>query len=417
MTDTMKRAKEKQLMERDMVSRSNVLIESKSSTSLFERKLLNIAIAKAFIEDGELIARVSTKDVKNYLHISGNSIYTRLKEVSKETLGHVVSIEDDEKENFIMFNVVNKCEYRDGIFTTRFTKEMKPHIYNLKKDYTRMSLDVLCSFKSLFTTRIYEILRTQYYRFDRESCEELIVPRPPKNPYSIAELKFTLNVVDANVSKPVKRLVEQGKFEEALEEIKDAPFADWRNFRRKVLEVAKKELEESEYSEICFEYEPVKAGKGGKVTGIRFFVRKNPNCIHHSDLKRMPGMADEMKEVAPDVLEAKKPKVNEKLILEVADMFGSEPVTIQDIRVLLQVSNNKPDVIKKAFQMAKQQSYINNLIGWMRRCIEEKWYETENLAMFKGKTIEESQITLDLYQEYLEERKHQKEMENESGGA
>ena len=234
----MKKSKEKELIERDMVSRSNVLIESKSSTSLFERKLLNIAIAKAYIEDGELIARVSTKDVKNYLHISGNSIYTRLKEVSKETLGHVVSIEDDEKENFIMFNVVNKCEYRDGVFTTRFTKEMKPHIYNLKKDYTRMSLDVLCSFKSLFTTRIYEILRTQYYRFEREKSEELIVPRPPKSPYSIAELKFTLNVVDANGSKAVKRLVEQGRFEEALNEIKDAPFEDWRNFRRKVLELS-----------------------------------------------------------------------------------------------------------------------------------------------------------------------------------
>ena len=115
-----------------------------------------------------------------------------------------------------MFNVVNKCEYRDGVFTTRFTKEMKPHIYNLKKDYTRMSLDVLCSFKSLFTTRVYEILRTQYYRFDREQCDQLIVPRPPKNPYTIAELKFTLNVVDANASKAVKRLVEQGRFEEAL---------------------------------------------------------------------------------------------------------------------------------------------------------------------------------------------------------
>lgn len=103
-----------------------------------------------------------------------------------------------------------------------------------------MSLDVLCSFKSLFTTRVYEILRTQYYRFDREQCDQLIVPRPPKNPYTIAELKFTLNVVDANASKAVKRLVEQGRFEEALAEIKDAPFEDWRNFRRKVLEVAKK---------------------------------------------------------------------------------------------------------------------------------------------------------------------------------
>lgn len=404
MTEITKKSKEKQLMERDTVSRSNMLIESKSSTSLFERKLLNIAIAKAYIEDGELIAKVSTKDVKNYLHITGNSIYSRLKEVSKETLGHVVSIEDDEKENFIMFNVVNKCEYRDGVFTTRFTKEMKPHIYNLKKDYTRMSLDVLCSFKSLFTTRIYEILRTQYYRFEREKCRELIVPRPPKNPYSIAELKFTLNVVDANASKAVKRLVEQGRFEEALAEIKDAPFGDWRNFRRKVLEVAKKELEESEYSEICFDYEPIKSGKGGKVTGIRFFVQKNPNCVHHSDLYRMPGVPEEEEEIAPDVLAAKKTEVNEAYILEVADIFGSEPVTIQDIKVLLQVSENQPALIRKAFQMAQEQAYINNLIGWMRRCIEERWFENENLSKFRGKTVGETQMTLDLYQEYLDER-------------
>lgn len=395
--------KEKELLDREMVSRSNVLIESKSSTSLFERKLLNIAIAKAYIEDGELIARVSTKDIKNYLHISGNSIYSRLKEVSKETLGHVVSIEDDEKENFIMFNVVNRCEYRDGVFTTRFTKEMKPHIYNLKKDYTRMSLDVLCSFKSLFTTRIYEILRTQYYRFDREKSEELIVPRPPKQPYSIPELKFTLNVVDANASKSVKRLVEQGRFEEALAEIKDAPFEDWRNFRRKVLEVAKKELEESEYSEICFDYEPVKTGKGGKVTGIRFFVKKNPICTHHTDLKRLTEITEEVVEV----LEAKKTEADEGLILEVGKLFEDEPVTIQEIKLLLSISDNQVDVIKKTLLMARKQSYINNLIGWMRRCIEERWYEQEPLEMLNGKNVEETQMTLDLYQEYLNERQMQ----------
>lgn len=399
------RDKEKKNQRQEMVSRSNVLIESKSSTSLFERKLLNIAIAKAVIEDGELIARVTTKDVKNYLHISGNSIYTRLRDASKETLGHVVSIEDEGKENFIMFNVVNKCEYRDGVFTTRFTKEMKPHIYNLKKDYTRMSLDVLCSFKSLFTTRIYEILRTQYYRFEKEASDEIIVPRPPKAPYSLSELKFTLNVVNANASKTVKRLVEQGRFDEAIEEIKDASFEDWRNFRRKVLEVAKKELEESNYSEICFDYEPVKSGKGGEVTGIRFKVRKNLNCTHHSDLWRIRG--DEMLEIIPDVLEAKQPGIQEGLILEVADIFGNEPITIQGIKTLILAADQDVESIKKAFAMAKQQTYINNLVGWMKKCLEEKWYANEVLPQFKGRTVEESQMTLDLYQEYLDERESQ----------
>ena len=34
-----------------------------------------------------------------------------------------------------------------------------------------------------------------------------------------------------------------------------------------------------------------------------------------------------------------------------------------------------------------------------------KWYEKEDLPKFKGRTVEESQMTLELYQEYLDERK------------
>ena len=184
-----------------------------------------------------------------------------------------------------------------------------------------------------------------------------------------------------------------------MEEIKDASFEDWRNFRRKVLEVAKKELEESEYSEICFDYEPVKVGKGGKVTGVIFKVRKNPNCTHHSDLWRI--RSEEMMEIIPDVLEAKEPEIQEGMILEVADIFGSEPVTIQDIKTLIKASEYNVDAIKKAFTMAKEQKFIGNLVGWMRSCLEEKWYENETLPKCKGRTVEESQMTFDLYHEYL----------------
>lgn len=148
----------------------------------------------------------------------------------------------------------------------------------------------------------------------------------------------------------------------------------------------------------------LRAGRAGKVTGIRFFVKKNPKCIHHSDLQRMPSGEEEGEEIAPNVLAAKKTPVNEKLILEVADIFGNEPITIQEIKVLLQVSDNQPDVIRKAFRLSQEQAYINNLVGWLRKCIEEKWYENEKVSKFKGKTLEEAQMTLDLYQEYIEER-------------
>ena len=62
-------------------------------------------------------------------------------------------------------------------------------------------------------------------------------------------------------------------------------------------------------------------------------MKKNPKCIHHSDLQRMPSGEEEGEEIAPNVLAAKKTPVNEKLILEVADIFGNEPITIQEIKV------------------------------------------------------------------------------------
>ena len=114
-----------------------------------------------------------------------------------------------------------------------------------------------------------------------------------------------------------------------------------------------------------------------------------------------------MLEIIPDVLEAKQPGIQEGLILEVADIFGNEPITIQDIKTLILAADQDVESIKKAFGMAKQQTYINNLVGWMKKCLEEKWYENEVLPQFKGRTVEESQMTLDLYQEYLDERESQ----------
>ena len=92
------------------------------------------------------------------------------------------------------------------------------------------------------------------------------------------------------------------------------------------------------------------------------------------------------------------------MILEVADIFGNEPITIQDLKTIIIASEYDVDAIKKAFEMAKEQKFIGNLVGWMKSCLEEKWYENEKLPKFKGRTIEESQMTLDLYQEYLEEK-------------
>ena len=74
-----------------------------------------------------------------------------------------------------------------------------------------------------------------------------------------------------------------------------------------------------------------------------------------------------------------------KLILEVADIFGNEPITIQEIKVLLQVSDNQPDVIRKAFKLSQNRHTSIIWSDGSEKCIEEKWYENEKVSKFKGK--------------------------------
>ena len=47
----------------------------------------------------------------------------------------------------------------------------------------------------------------------------------------------------------------------------------WDNFRRQVLDIAKKEI--NEQSDICIDYKPVKSGKGAKVVKVKFFIKRN----------------------------------------------------------------------------------------------------------------------------------------------
>jgi plasmid replication initiation protein len=51
----------------------------------------------------------------------------------------------------------------------------------------------------------------------------------------------------------------------------------WNNFKAKIIDSCQKAL--SETTDIKYTYEPIRNGRGGKVTGVRFFIEKNEDYV------------------------------------------------------------------------------------------------------------------------------------------
>ena len=69
--------------------------------------------------------------------------------------------------------------------------------------------------------------------------------------YDLSELRFLLGLVDTN--KPeVARAVRAGKsYDEILETvIKDYKYKDWTNFKARILEQSKKEMDKSDFTKV-----------------------------------------------------------------------------------------------------------------------------------------------------------------------
>lgn len=120
-----------------------------------------------------------------------------------------------------------------------FSPQMKPFLLGLKEKFTRFEFLEVARMKSGFSIRIYQMCKSYYYENIRHGRNIMAV--------SLDELKQRLGISDK--------------------------YPDFRNFRRKVLDVARSEINEK--TRLHVEYDFVK--KGRNITAIKFIITENPN--------------------------------------------------------------------------------------------------------------------------------------------
>ena len=366
-----------------VLQRDNVLIESSFHASLLETKIMALALSKLQLRgvgsDGRFIVKFSVTELRDFIGASDNTyFYKKLDGAAKGLLQNYFVIRDPQTNSFVASVIVTTAGYSNGIFAVEFNRSIRPYIFQLKGNYTKMSVKMLMSFdngkKSNSSYRIYELLKEEKYRITKKN-------KCAYKQFSLAEFIVAVGLIDLSVKK-VRDAFENGvDWDTIVFDI--AKFSiTWGDLNRRVLSPAKEEI--NRITDIICDYKPKRVGVGGRVRDILFRIEDNPNYQMGADDK------DDM----PD----------DALIIGVENLV-KEPLSLNDKVTLLKTAGCDLERISNAYQLAKsQRGKINNLTAWMVTAIKDNWENNRPVAFYGNEGERPFDETLAI-QKYQEEQK------------
>lgn len=375
----------------EILSRSNKLILSRYSATLVENKIMALSFKRVKLnKNGNPAVVFTTNELRKLTGVRGNGFYDQLKIAAAGLMNKMVYMEDEQAQSFSFINLIQKAEYREGAFTVVFTNESKALLYDLKSNFTSMSIDTLFSFKTNHAYRLYEILKVHEYKIGNNN-------KPVEIVYPLSDLKLQLNCINTEGKKvKIELMKPHPNYDKIVNDLDtEKKFESWYEFKRRVLEKAIKEINQT--TELNISYAPIRAGRGGKTTAVRFYlqrkiVEKN-NTVESKETTRSE-MVGKVKEIIKDVNLSRK-----------------------DCISLLKASDNNLDKIETAYELAKKQEDIVNFVAWMISAIKneyEKPVEVVEGSQEKAERVKKIKENMDERKEVLAEEIWNKFKEKEN---
>ena len=224
----------KQSSERQLVVQDNILIEkAKYKMTLNQKKFVLWAISKikpAAKPHAEYTYPIG--ELANMIGISMDTAYHVVIQLSVEILQKPIKLSPDANTTIVChwFEAV-RYKRNEATVTFRIGPEIAPYLLNLKKQFTSYQLKNAIQLKSVFSIRLYELLK-QYLPVGEKEIK-------------LGDLKETLGL--------------------------GTKYKQYGHFKNKALEVAQKELKAK--TDIRFTYNELKTGR--RVSAILFKIHSN----------------------------------------------------------------------------------------------------------------------------------------------
>ncbi|WP_077210379.1 replication initiation protein [Bacillus dakarensis] len=217
---------------KDWITKSNTIIESRYKLSLQEQRILLITASKVQPSDEDFKQyKFRVRDLIDRIG-AGNqtSMYTYIKEVIKGLQSKTIEYKKGNRTYVANWLVTSIYEETEGTIILKLNPDLKEFFLQLKERFTTYQLENVIQLNSVYSIRIYELLK-QY-----ESIK--------KRNFPLEELREKLGI-------------EKTKYKQ------------YGHFKKRVLTVAQEEV--AEKTDIQFTFEEVKQGR--KVVGIVFQIK------------------------------------------------------------------------------------------------------------------------------------------------
>ena len=341
--------------------KSNELINAMGKGTALSQKLFAIGMQNIKVDEtNNVVATIYGSELRKMFNSNSGSLYEHIEALcDRQIKGATIFdwnllMKDRENGKIEAHQVVTDASFKNGTLTLRYNNSLTDKIVNLQKDYTVLSLADTLSLKSVYSLRLYEMLKSayDYQRAVTKRQGELVFE------YNLTELKLELGIINSGGSKEIKSELEKDypdfdRIEELAEKNGQTKYKEYKIFNRNVLAKTKEEINKK--TSIQIEYMPIKSGR--KTVSIRFFVTKKE--IASSNLKKV------------EIIN--KDEILDELIDVMHDDFK-----LREIREIAEEASYNVVRIKKAFEYMKNYSKpIEVPIAFMKECIRKEYYLTE----------------------------------------
>ena len=220
-----------------VVVQSNKLVESRYILSVNEQRLVFAVASMIHPDDVDFYPyEIKIRDLAAILGIDLNNAYKNADRITDQLMQRVLVIPEDDGP--LKVGWVSSCKYNNkkGTISFSFDPHLRPYLLQLKRDFTQSKLSILAQFQSIYSIRIYQLLK-QYKKIGYRE-------------FGVDELKEILG-------------------------IDKKKYSQFKQFRQWVLNQAKKEFEKKNEAgfpqcDLTFKLETIREGR--TIARIKFII-------------------------------------------------------------------------------------------------------------------------------------------------
>ncbi len=354
----MKEKKREQLVVSKSYKKSNELINAMGKGTALSQKLFAIGMQNITVDKtNNVVATIYGSELRKMFNSSSGSLYEHIEALcDRQIKGATIFdwnllMKDKENGKIEAHQVVTDASFKDGTLVLRYNNSLTDKIVNLQKNYTVLSLSDTLSLKSVYSLRLYEMLKSAFdYKkaVTKEAGEQAF-------DYNLTELKLELGIINSGGSKEIKSELEKeypnyDRIDELAEKTGQTKYKEYKIFNRNVLSKVKEELNKK--TSLNIDYEPIKSGR--KTVGIRFFVNQKETVKATNN---------------------NLPIINKDEILdELIEILHSD-FKVKEIREIAEFAEYNIDKIKKSYEyMQSYEKTIEIPIAFIKECIKNEYY-------------------------------------------